>query len=132
LRTVLLRALAPLALMGLIFHLSAQSDPGADIGAVGRVLAHAGEYALLTALWAWALGPALGPRAILAAAAVSLLYAVTDEIHQSTVPGRDADPLDVAVDAAGIVLACVALRLRPARAAPRPSPSSPGSGPRPS
>ena len=100
---------APLALMALIFYLSAQSDPGADIGAVGRVLAHAGEFALLTALWAWTLVPSIGPRGIGAAAAISLAYAVSDEVHQSFVPGRDADPLDVVADAAGIALACWAL-----------------------
>ena len=104
------RAPAPLAVMGLIFYLSAQSDPGADIGAVGRVLAHTGEFAALTALWAWALAPAQGRRAIPVAAAIALAYAISDEIHQSFVPGRDADPLDVAADAAGIALACLALR----------------------
>lgn len=106
---MLRRVPAPLALMGLIFYLSAQSDPGADIGSVGRIVAHAGEYALLTALWWWALRPTLGARAVAVAAAVSLLYAISDEIHQSFVPGRDADPLDVAVDLAGIALAAWAL-----------------------
>ena len=96
------RAPAPLALMGLIFFLSAQSDPGADIGLVGSVLAHAGEYLLLTLLWAWALAPALGRRALAAAATISLAYAISDEIHQGFVPGRDSNPLDVLVDAVGI------------------------------
>ena len=99
------RAPAPLALMGLIFYLSAQSDPGADIGTVGRIVAHAGEYALLTALWAWALAPLYGRRALLAAAAIALLYALTDEYHQSFVPGRDADLFDIVVDATGIAAA---------------------------
>jgi VanZ family protein len=106
------RALAPLALMGLIFYLSAQSDPGADIGWLGRVIAHAGEYALLTALWAWALGPALGRSTIPVAAAITFAYALSDEYHQSFVPERDADALDLAVDAAGIVIAAVGLRSR--------------------
>lgn len=129
---VLLRAPAPLALMGLIFFLSAQSDPGADIGWLGRILAHAGEYALLTALWAWALAPVLGRRAVLAAAAISLAYAVSDEIHQSSVSGRDADPFDVVVDAAGIALGCVLVSRRWTRAGRRRPPTSPRSDPRPS
>jgi VanZ family protein len=118
---VLRRAPAPLALMGLIFYLSAQSDPGADIGSVGRIAAHAGEYALLTALWWWALRPTLGARAVAAAAVVSLLYAISDEVHQSFVPGRDADPLDVAVDLGGIALAAwaVSRASRPAERAQR-------------
>lgn len=99
------RAPAPLALMALIFFLSAQSDPGADIGAVGRIVAHGGEYFLLTLLWAWALAPAMGRRAVAAAVLISLAYALSDEFHQSFVAGRDSDPFDVAVDAAGIAAA---------------------------
>jgi VanZ family protein len=119
------RAPAPLALMGLIFYLSAQSDPGADIGTVGRIVAHAGEYALLTGLWWWALGPVLGARALAAAVAISFAYAITDEIHQSFVAGRDADPLDVVTDLAGIALAALAISRagrsrRTARRAPAP------------
>ncbi|MGH2950506.1 MAG: VanZ family protein [Solirubrobacterales bacterium] len=106
------RATAPLALMGLIFYLSAQSDPGADIGTVGRILAHFGEYALLASLWAWALAPALGRRAIVAAAAIAFLYALSDEWHQSFVAGRDADPLDVVIDGVGIAVVSLALRAR--------------------
>jgi VanZ family protein len=116
------RVVPPLALMSLIFYLSAQSDPGADIGTVGRIAAHAGEYALLAGLWTWALAPALGRRAIGAAALISLLYAISDEWHQSYVPGRDADPLDIVVDAAGIaaVAALIRARLRAPRAGERP------------
>jgi VanZ family protein len=121
-----------LALMALIFYLSAQSDPGADIGLVGQILAHAGEYALLTLLWAWALTPALGRRAIAAAALIALVYAISDELHQSTVPGRDADPFDVAVDAAGIGLACLALSSLRRREARRRTATSPRSDRRPS
>ena len=111
-RLAALRALAPLALMATIFLVSAQPDPGPDVGSAGRVLAHFSEYALLAALWCWALAPALAGRALLlAAGAISLLYAVSDEYHQSFVPGRDADPFDVAVDAAGIVVALAAISL---------------------
>jgi len=122
-----LRLLAPLALMGLIFYLSAQSDPGADIGTAGRIAAHFGEYALLAALWVWALAPSLGGRAIAAAVVISVLYAISDEIHQSYVPRRDADPLDIAVDAAGIAVAAAVIRVRAARSrrTARPAPAPP-------
>jgi len=132
LRGVLVRAPAPLALMVLIFYLSAQSDPGADIGTVGQIAAHTGEYFLLTLLWAWALAPAVGRRAPVAAAGIALAYAISDEIHQSFVEGRDADPLDVLVDAAGIALAVALVSRLPRRGASRRRPTSPGSGPRPS
>jgi VanZ family protein len=129
---VLLRSPAPLALMGLIFFLSAQSDPGADIGAFGRVLAHAGEYALLTALWAWALAPLMGGRSILAGAAISFLYALSDELHQSFVAGRDADPFDIAIDAAGIAIASWALSRASRPGSASPTETSPRSDRRPS
>lgn len=102
---VLRRALAPLALMGVIFYLSAQPPTGPDLPEIARVVAHFTQYALLAALWSWALAPAIGRRALAAAAAISLLYAISDEYHQSFVEGRDADPFDVAVDGVGIAVA---------------------------
>ena len=104
---IVLRAAAPLALMALIFHFSGQQSVGPELPAFTRVIAHFTEYALLAALWAWALGPALGRRALPAAAAISLLYALSDEYHQSFVEGRDSDPVDVLVDACGIAFALV-------------------------
>ena len=106
-RAVAIRAPAPLALMGLIFYLSAQPSVGPDLPGWTRIVAHFTQFALLAALWAWALAPELGRRALLAAGVVSLLYAVADEYHQSFVEGRDSDVLDVAADAAGIATALV-------------------------
>jgi VanZ family protein len=100
-----LRALAPLALMGLISYLSAQESVGPELPAWTRIVAHFTEYAVLASLWAWALTPTLGPRALLVAAAISLLYAITDEYHQRFVEGRESDILDVITDAAGIATA---------------------------
>jgi VanZ family protein len=119
---VAIRTIAPLALMALIFVLSAQESVGPGLPAFPRVIAHFSEYALLTALWAWALSPSLGRRAIVAAAAISFLYALSDEIHQSFVEGRDADPLDVLVDGLGIAAATWLLQAR--RAGERRSPTS--------
>lgn len=104
------RAAAPLALMALIFYLSAQPSVGPDLPAWTRVVAHFTEYAVLAALWAWALAPVAGSRAIPLAAAISLSYAVSDEFHQSFIEGRDSDPLDVLADAAGITVALLAIR----------------------
>jgi VanZ family protein len=102
------RALAPLALMAVIFYLSAQPSVGPELPAWTRIVAHFTEYLVLTSLWIWA----LGLKAIPAAAAISLLYAVSDEFHQSFVEGRDADPLDVLTDAAGIAAACLLAQAR--------------------
>jgi VanZ family protein len=120
-----IRFAAPLALMALIFYLSAQEAVGPDLPAWVRVVAHFGEYALLAALWVWALAPLLGRRALLVAAAITFLYALSDEYHQSFVEGRDADPLDVLTDTAGIAFAVGLLSLESARrAASRQPPSS--------
>jgi VanZ family protein len=116
------RAVAPLALMALIFYLSAQEAVGPELPAWTRVVAHFGTYAVLAALWVWALAPALGRRALAVAAAIAFVYALSDEYHQSFVPGRDSDPLDVLVDAAGIVVAVSLLSAR--RAASRRRPTS--------
>lgn len=106
-RAVAMRAPAPLALMGLIFYLSAQPSVGPDLAAWTRVVAHFVQFAALAALWVWALVPELGRRGLAVAAVISLLYAISDEYHQSFVEGRDSDVLDVVADAGGIGTALV-------------------------
>ncbi len=99
--------------MALIFYLSAQRSVGPELPAFTRVIAHFSEYAVLAALWAWALDPWLERRAIAAAAALSVLWAISDEIHQSYVPGRDSDPVDVLIDCFGIAFGLwLSVRLR--------------------
>jgi VanZ family protein len=100
-----------MALMGLIFWSSSQTG-GGDIPEWGRVVAHFSEYALLGALWLWALYPRLRRTAWPVAAAISVAYAISDEIHQSFVPGRFSDPFDVLVDSLGIATALVLVYAR--------------------
>jgi VanZ family protein len=121
---VLLRTLAPLALMGAIFYLSAQpADPDHAWWMVAlRKLGHVGGYATLTALWAWALAGAVR-RPLRIAAAISLAYAVSDEYHQSLVDTRHGSPVDVAIDAIGIALAYVAIAKARVRPSLRSSPA---------
>jgi VanZ family protein len=111
--------------MALIFYLSAQRSVGPELPAFTRVIAHFSEYAILAGLWAWALGPSLGRRAIAAAAAICVLWAISDEIHQSYVPGRDSDPVDALVDCCGIAFGLwVSSRVGARRAARRPARTS--------
>jgi hypothetical protein len=89
-----------LAWAALIFAFSAVPDLGTGLGGwdlVLRKLAHAAEYAVLGALLVRATG-----RTGLAIA-LGTLYAVSDEIHQTFVPGRLGSPIDVAIDAIGVV-----------------------------
>jgi VanZ family protein len=106
------RSLAPLALMGLIFWLSAQPDLDSGLGVwdtIARKCAHVALYAALTLLLSWALRPSIA-RPLPLAAAIALAYAISDEYHQGFVEGRDGRPLDVAIDAVGIAIASLLLR----------------------
>jgi VanZ family protein len=104
----------PLALMAVIFALSAQPDLGTGLGTfdlVARKLAHMAEYALLWLLWV----RALGASTLVPATLITLCYAVSDEWHQTLVAGRVGSPLDVLVDAAGVAIAWAAWRRRATR-----------------
>jgi VanZ family protein len=102
--------------MALIFFFSHQPDLSSGLGVwdtIGRKAIHAAEYALLCFLWWRALATsAPSGRALAAAAAISLGYAITDEFHQSFIQGRHGSPLDVLVDSVGIAAACLWVRRR--------------------
>jgi VanZ family protein len=102
--------LPPLVWMAVIFTLSAQHG-GGDLAAaevVLRKLAHVAEYLVLTLLLLRALRRSGIAAALPIALVAALLYAISDEWHQSFVPWRTATPRDVAIDAAGIGLAALA------------------------
>jgi VanZ family protein len=108
--------LPPVALMVVIFALSAQPDLNSGLGAVdlvGRKIVHMSEYALLCFLWWRALRTLTPPgRAAALAFAISVAYACTDELHQRSVHGRHGSPVDVAIDSVGAGLAAVAIHRR--------------------
>ena len=110
-RRAVLRSLAPVAMMAAIFYLSAQpgGDPLAWWEIVLRKLGHVAGYAALALLWAWALAPAVR-RAWRPALAIAVLYAVTDEYHQTFVEGRRSAAVDVALDAVGATAAALVIR----------------------
>jgi VanZ family protein len=106
---VLSRFAPPLLLMGVIFFLSAQPDLNSGLGTwdtVLRKLAHMAEFGLLWFLWWRALG--YGNR--LVPALIAIAYAITDELHQTTVEGRVGSPVDVLIDTAGVALAVLVAR----------------------
>ncbi len=112
----LLLWLPVVAWAALIFAFSSVPDLGTGLGGwdlVLRKLAHAAEYAVLGALLLRATGR------IGVALALGVAYAVSDEIHQTFVPGRAGKPLDVAIDTVGVVCGialghCLRSRRRPA------------------
>ncbi len=114
LRDLLIAWLPVLAWMALIFYLSAQGSLGGQkwppIFQALRKSAHIVEYGTLGVLAARAivltvrargetLTRTLYLRAWWLGAAFSTLYALTDEFHQSFVPGRGAHIEDVLIDA---------------------------------
>jgi VanZ family protein len=99
-----------LAWMALIFFLSAQPDlPRPDSGWLDLLVssgAHLFFYAILALLLNWALGN--GVLGLALAFGLALLYGVSDEFHQSFVPGRVPDLLDLVSDGLGAGLALAA------------------------
>ena len=77
-----------------------------------RKACHFVEYVVLTLLAVRAVqfGRAdLKPDAFLAAAGISLVYAMADELHQMLVSGRTASVMDVAIDASGVAVCLPAI-----------------------
>ena len=97
--------------MSLIFFLSAQPDLSSGLGVwdlVLRKLAHAFLFGSLTLLWLRALDFTT-PRALFWSVVIAALYAISDEFHQTFVPGRSGHAVDVGVDLIGIGIAvCIA------------------------
>jgi VanZ family protein len=101
---------------GFIYYLS--SIPSLNTGwglwdFILRKIAHMAEFGILTLLLvrAWRRSISmLAPSGLLVISALfALLYAVSDEFHQSFVPGRGPSVVDVLIDACGIMAAmCVA------------------------
>ena len=103
--------LPPLTLMGAIFYLSAQPDlpgpPGPLLDSLLKKGAHFVTYAVLAFLWWRALSRGrMTRRAALGTAfAITVAYGISDEFHQSFVPGRSPSPQDVLIDTAGAAAA---------------------------
>lgn len=108
-KTLLNRWLPPLALMGLIFFLSARSRTSiTEVYLIDFLIfktLHMIEYAalyflLFRAMWS----RHKSTKAYVWAFVVCVLYAASDEIHQTYVPGREGRLRDVVIDTAGMLL----------------------------
>lgn len=112
-----LRDIVPLILwLALIFVLSSRStlvELGSDAEEkLFNKSAHMVVYAVLTWLWWRALSPSrqIAWPLLAAAFALTVLYGISDEIHQSFVPGRHARVADVLFDSAGGLAMILLLR----------------------
>jgi len=109
------RWLMVIAWMAVIFAFSNQANSGelteqvlGDMNVPIRKCAHMFEYAVLFWLTRWSAITIRRPAYIvpgMLSFVICLLYAASDEWHQSFVPGRSAQMQDVAVDMAGSLIA---------------------------
>jgi VanZ family protein len=103
-------ALASIAWAAVIFGLS--SLPGSAVPGKYGALGHFGVYAVLGALLLLALPRERRPWvALVTAVALASIYGITDEFHQSFVPGRVPDIADWFVDTAGALTSTLLLEL---------------------
>ena len=98
--------------MGLIFILSAQPSlphhPDTLFDLILKKMAHMMEHGILAFLLWRAISRgrgALSRLALVTAFLVSVLYAASDEYHQTFVPGRHGTSVDVGIDAIGALIA---------------------------
>ena len=100
--------------MAVIFHLSSlqsidQPGPFKDFPSVDK-LEHLSEFFILGLLMFLSFHFTRSTRIRrydwMLALYCSLLYALMDEVHQSFVPGRSPDMIDLLADGAGIATAC--------------------------
>ncbi|HSL40307.1 MAG TPA: VanZ family protein [Desulforhopalus sp.] len=109
----LFRLVPMTVVMGTIFFLSHQSAEQLPLPQLPGIdkLAHFVAYAVLAATVLFGWGPERRQqrpaRTVILTALWSLLYGISDELHQSLVPGRQPDLFDLLADGAGVVFTCV-------------------------
>lgn len=111
----------PLAIFSTLLIICMSSIPDKAIWGNGFLseqiisnLAHIPAYALLTFLWLKSFAGAESKNNIFAFSltlAGLVFFAISDEIHQSFVPGRTASFMDIGLDLIGIVLGLWAFKL---------------------
>ena len=98
-------------LMAAIFFASSLSDPGLPPGGLSDKGAHVLAYAALGAALIRALASgrarSMTVMRMLIAAGLATAYGMTDELHQSFVPSRTPELLDLGADAAGGLLGAI-------------------------
>ena len=117
--------------MAAIFFVSGDPTPPMPANLSDKAL-HLFAYGGLAVLACRALAGGLPARVTWPVAigtlAITIGYAITDELHQRFVPGRSADVYDLIADAAGACLALIALKCCDILGTPKsqiPGPTSP-------
>lgn len=105
----------PLAWAAVIFWASSRTSTGVSLVAGLDKVAHFGVYAILGLLLrrAWSSNPGV--------IALGWAYGLSDEFHQSFVPGRSVELADWFADALGVLVGLFIYQWSARRAAPAPS-----------
>ena len=111
----------PIAIFSTLLIICMSSIPDKTLWGSGSLseqiisnLAHIPAYALLTFLWLKSFAGAESKNNIIAFSLILsglVLFAVSDEIHQSFVPGRTASFMDIGLDFVGILFGLWAFKL---------------------
>jgi VanZ family protein len=106
------RAIPAIAWMALIFALSSQDgvpQPRGLSSVMLPIVAHLALYGVLAILLlrVFQRGGRPTRSAMVAAVVAAALYGVTDEFHQSYVPGRDSSVFDLFVNTVGATIAVI-------------------------
>jgi VanZ family protein len=110
--------------MALIFFLSAQPDLSTHLGVWDTVLRKLSHLTIYAILWL-AVARATAWRRPILTTVITLLYACSDELHQSVVDGRHGTPVDVAIDSFGMGLAALSWVAAAQRRGGQPGPPWP-------
>lgn len=95
--------------MGVIFYFSSKTGSQVQLPTPDYI-AHGAEYFGLSWLVRWAWSGSLNSKpeqAYWLAILFSFIYGISDEFHQSFVPGRSPDVMDLLADTVGATLAMV-------------------------
>ena len=104
--------------MAVIFYFSSQPDLKSSLPSIWdtvfRKIAHMSEYFVLAYLFAQALkNYKLSFKIIiLLTSFFSVLYAISDEFHQSFVIGRQGSLRDVLIDSAGVLIFIILINIK--------------------
>jgi VanZ family protein len=101
--------------MGLIFYMSSGPIASPALNSIPDYYLHSAGFSLLSVLlfWAWNEGvfPSKLPGNYFFPVLITILYGISDEFHQSFVPGRDSEVKDVVSDAIGALIGMLIIKV---------------------
>ncbi len=90
------------------FHLAGYGDGHSEWGWIVRKIAHMTEYAILFVLNFRIISLYRPPhQSLLLSVASCLVFALSDEFHQTLIPGRTGTLADVGIDMTGVLVAWI-------------------------